>query len=397
MTCSMDGSDRVESIEVGAIDAGTVATARTDVASVQLDGEIVLYDDSSHRLHRLNPTAATLWQCLDGSASLAEIGTDIAGVYSVPAATVIPQIVTLAQSFAEEGLLVGFEKERDRPNGPESEDPDQDDARFVAEAPSPCMDPNFRLGERGTMTVRAGERVLGLRASTVELAQAAHAVLAPALVPGIAAPPNVSIVETKAGAGRPIYFCYRSGWLVTRARSIRQAIATACVLLSSYGEDCSAGLVRVESIVAVRVGSATLFGPETRNVLAGLVPRLHSAGWRISDHPWALLRPDGASVLVPPLSFAIDEPALARLPCHKSDTAQPEPGDYPVAAWVAPAPPNRDVSTLAGRIAQVAQGSPDLGRDALVVLDTVRSLLQQAAWKVSTAFDAASLARMAEV
>lgn len=93
---------------VGSIDAETVVAARSDFASVELDGEIVLYDDGTHRLHRLNPTATTLWQCLDGSATLREIATDIAVVYEVEAATVLPQVVSLTEAFAGEGLLAAF-------------------------------------------------------------------------------------------------------------------------------------------------------------------------------------------------------------------------------------------------------------------------------------------------
>ena len=384
----MDESARVESI-----DADTTATARSDVAGVELEGEIVLYDDGSHRLHRLNPTAATLWQCLDGSASLGEIATDIADVYQVDVTTVLPQIISLTQSFAAEGLLVGFEHPTDESTN--GEERGSDVGPFIEEAPSPCMDPNFTLGEEGTMAVRAGGHLVGLRVSTVELARAARAVLAPALVEGVTAPPNVSVVETRAGAGRPIFFCYRSGWLVARARSLRRALSTAAVLLSSYDERVERGFVRVQSLVAVRDGRATLFIPESRNLLAMLVPRLHSTGWQVSELPWALLRPDAGSVIISPLSFEIDQAALESLPADRRETVPPEPGEYPVAAWVSAPLYELDTSTLAGRITQVAQGSPDLKRDAPLVFDTVRNMLQKATWRASAAFDAASLIRSA--
>lgn len=87
------------------LDADTVARARSDVACVELDGEIVLYDDGSRRFHRLSPTAATFWRCLDGSASLRDIAQDLADAYQVEVATVLPQIISLTRSFADEGLL----------------------------------------------------------------------------------------------------------------------------------------------------------------------------------------------------------------------------------------------------------------------------------------------------
>lgn len=94
-----------ESGQAQFIDAETIARARSEVASVEIDGEIVLYDEGSRRLHRLNPTAAALWRCLDGSANLSDIALDLADVYEVEVTKVLPQIISLTRSLAAEGLL----------------------------------------------------------------------------------------------------------------------------------------------------------------------------------------------------------------------------------------------------------------------------------------------------
>lgn len=94
---------------IESIDAESVVTARSDVSSVELDGEIVLYDDGLRRFHRLNPTAATVWQCLDGSVALRDIAIDIAEIYDLEVATLLPQVVALTRSLAREGLLWGPE------------------------------------------------------------------------------------------------------------------------------------------------------------------------------------------------------------------------------------------------------------------------------------------------
>lgn len=91
-----------------AIGPDSVLSARMDVASVEIDGEIVMYDDAGRRLHRLNPTAAILWRCLDGSGSLADIASDVAEVYATDVSTVLAELVGLARRFADEGLLLGF-------------------------------------------------------------------------------------------------------------------------------------------------------------------------------------------------------------------------------------------------------------------------------------------------
>ncbi len=71
------------SLPIDAIDAAFTAMARRDVVAVDVDGEIILYDDSRGVLHRLNPTASALWQCLDGSGTLGEIAADMADVFQV--------------------------------------------------------------------------------------------------------------------------------------------------------------------------------------------------------------------------------------------------------------------------------------------------------------------------
>jgi hypothetical protein len=85
----------------------SVLLIRPDLALVEVDDEIVLYDDSERRLHRLNPTAATLWRCIDGIGSLAEIAKDIADVYQTDREGVLADVLQLARQFALEGLVVG--------------------------------------------------------------------------------------------------------------------------------------------------------------------------------------------------------------------------------------------------------------------------------------------------
>lgn len=83
----------------------SVLAARDGMASVEIDGEIVLYDDAERCFHRLNPSAATLWRCLDGHATLAEIARDIAHVYAEEPGTVLTDLVGTARRLSAEGLL----------------------------------------------------------------------------------------------------------------------------------------------------------------------------------------------------------------------------------------------------------------------------------------------------
>lgn len=95
-----------------------IGFARPELASVEVDGEMVLYDDDERRFHRLNPAATTLWVCLDGTGSLAEIATDIAAVYGTDSKSVLADVIRLARQLADEGLLVGVESKPDSAGKP---------------------------------------------------------------------------------------------------------------------------------------------------------------------------------------------------------------------------------------------------------------------------------------
>ena len=416
-----------------AITADFVAIARLDVVSVEVDGELVLYDDERQVMHRLSPTASALWQCLDGLGTLAEIAADIAAVYSAQPGQVLSDVVQATRHFGEEGLLVGIgtPNEERPPSGPDHDlgdgpgaagggsrgtdtragpvgaqgnypssieihgrDEGGNGGSFVAEMASPCMDNSFPLGEAGMMTVRAGTHLLGLRVSTPELMEAAQAVLRPALVPGVVAPANVSVVATKARAGRSLFWCYRSGRMLTRARSPHRAMAAAVALLSSYDSDGPGALARIPAVVAVRGEVAALLDPQSRGVLDRLGPLLRRAGWQVLDGPAAPIDPASGQLVVAEPAVAIDAAALAQLARDRSDGPPPAPGRYPVAAWVAVAGDDPQPETLAGRVAIVLAGAEDLdSRSAAVLLQAAATMLRPAAWVVSAGGDAGAIVR----
>lgn len=100
-------------LDAGAITETFVATARPEVAQVEIDGEIVLYDDKTKVMHRLSPTAGQVWRCLDGSGNLAEIAADIADIYQADLGQVLADVVATARQFGSVGLLVGIASPRD--------------------------------------------------------------------------------------------------------------------------------------------------------------------------------------------------------------------------------------------------------------------------------------------
>lgn len=98
---------RAKAIRADDIGEGFVPQVRASVAGVELDGEMVLLDDDTGAMHTLNPTAGALWECFDGSGTVADIAADAAEVYSAEPATVAHDVLELARALGRQGLLVG--------------------------------------------------------------------------------------------------------------------------------------------------------------------------------------------------------------------------------------------------------------------------------------------------
>jgi len=86
---------------------GFVARVREDVASVELDGEVVIYDAAAERSHLLSPTAGLIFACLDGTSTLAEVAADLAEAFLAPEAAVLEGVVSTVLTLGRQGLLAG--------------------------------------------------------------------------------------------------------------------------------------------------------------------------------------------------------------------------------------------------------------------------------------------------
>lgn len=82
---------------------------RPQIAWVQLDGEAVLYDEESGDVHVLNPTGAIVWECLDGSITVAEVVGDLEAAYGDTTGTIRRDVMQLVTTLADAGLLVHTE------------------------------------------------------------------------------------------------------------------------------------------------------------------------------------------------------------------------------------------------------------------------------------------------
>jgi hypothetical protein len=202
------------------------------------------------------------------------------------------------------------------------------------------------------------------------------------------------VVETRVRAGRPLYYCYRSGRLITRARSIQRAIHAAVALLSSYGTIGKGGGCRIPALVAVREGRVALLCSETQVVAKGLRPRLQAAGWELADTVGADLDPESGDVIIPAPMVSVDAAALAELPADRSDGVPPAPGRYPVSVWVAVGGTGPMPETAAARVVALAAGSESLTpASAPTVLQATLAMLRRAIWAVSPTLDSSAIVR----
>jgi PqqD family protein of HPr-rel-A system len=78
---------------------------REDLAFVELDGEMVVYDERGGNLHHLNPTASIVFQCCDGTATIREFSTDIAEAFKLVPDDVERQVRGLLREFRKADLL----------------------------------------------------------------------------------------------------------------------------------------------------------------------------------------------------------------------------------------------------------------------------------------------------
>jgi hypothetical protein len=99
------------------IGPGFVPARPAAVLTIELDGEAVLLDERENRLHHLNHTAALLWLCFDGHASLAELAVELSEALGTDADRVLADVVAVARRLGAEGLLDGVAADPRPPGG----------------------------------------------------------------------------------------------------------------------------------------------------------------------------------------------------------------------------------------------------------------------------------------
>lgn len=112
---------------------------RRTVAHVEVDGEAVLYDETTNRVHVLDPIAMLIWSGLDGHTTLEELSEELSRAFEADVKRVRMDVLDAVRELASQELLAtGPREEPPRAeDGSEAEgDPDESDRRYLKDPPS---------------------------------------------------------------------------------------------------------------------------------------------------------------------------------------------------------------------------------------------------------------------
>lgn len=83
-----------------------IPARRSDVLVREIEGETLVLDHQSGKVHQFNATAGFIWACCDGLSTVSDIAGRLSVEYGVSAADLEPDVISTIGKFHELGLLV---------------------------------------------------------------------------------------------------------------------------------------------------------------------------------------------------------------------------------------------------------------------------------------------------
>jgi len=133
-----------ELLQPDSIEADYKPTHRASLASIEIDGEGLLFDEDRGAWHFLNPVAQLIWSFCDGTGSIEEIARDMADAFGEDYDTVVTGVVETVRQLGHQGLLEGVEQTATTAHGHDHEhdhDHDHDEEGGPADANAPRFVP----------------------------------------------------------------------------------------------------------------------------------------------------------------------------------------------------------------------------------------------------------------
>lgn len=78
---------------------------RAGLATVELDGETVIYDERTAGIHLLDKVATVIWRFLDGENTLERLARELSAAYGTDEPTVARDVLALARQLDEQDLF----------------------------------------------------------------------------------------------------------------------------------------------------------------------------------------------------------------------------------------------------------------------------------------------------
>ena len=104
-------------------DGSFVPQRASGLVEVELDGELLLLDPRTDRLHVLDALGTVIWNVFDGDVTVDELTGDLAEVFGAPAETVRTDLGALVDALRAADLLEGTEPPAHHVVGTEAAEP----------------------------------------------------------------------------------------------------------------------------------------------------------------------------------------------------------------------------------------------------------------------------------
>lgn len=79
---------------------------RSDITRQTIDGEVVILDRESHKIHQLNETGSFIWDQCDGATSVSDIIGNLIDRFDVERDVAIADVNSVVEELQNIGLLV---------------------------------------------------------------------------------------------------------------------------------------------------------------------------------------------------------------------------------------------------------------------------------------------------
>jgi hypothetical protein len=94
-------------VEVGVAksNGGNAPARAPEAVTLDVDGETIVYQRLTGKVHRLDRVGSVIWGCLDGQSGVDELVDDLAAAFSVEPGIVRKDVGTLLERLARNHLL----------------------------------------------------------------------------------------------------------------------------------------------------------------------------------------------------------------------------------------------------------------------------------------------------